>query len=463
VYCNCTCTTTLYYLSLLVSPVSNSELLFEQALGGIASPDPCNSIMSGDGPFEWLAGGLFFGKKHSQGPLSRIESSKDALELLKGIDTSISHVQEEEIPPKEIGDTVTEDLDDPGKLTNEASLLEARLERLRFLLYDERRIPRDAGSYTGSTSTVMGATVAALTSAELSELLPKLVDKIGALPFESRKHVAAIFNYLLVAGSKGSDADVFFPLTATFVEYMKVHLGQVLSSIMSGLEAAQKRGQVDLGLHYNSMYRSCLRHPSLYRRIVGSSVSSRQYVFPFLDVYVHESNFEVSSDAMETLRLLFTGGVNEISNTVQQEEMSSIAAEFLLRDYDETWTARFNPKLLSTSANYMTRRVALQILSTILLTRSNYAVMIKFVADRKNLILIMNLLRDTSPHITLDAFHVFKVFVANPNKPDTIVQILRDNKLKLCNYLRTLHKDKEESDVQFRDEKALIISTIEAL
>ncbi|EEC51426.1 predicted protein [Phaeodactylum tricornutum CCAP 1055/1] len=77
--------------------------------------------------------------------------------------------------------------------------------------------------------------------------------------------------------------------------------------------------------------------------------------------------------------------------------------------------------------------------------------------------LVMKLLRDNSPHITWDAFHVFKVFVANPNKPQEVIKILRDNQVKLCRYLTTLHQDKEENDTQFRDEKALIITTIEAL
>jgi calcium binding protein 39 len=146
-----------------------------------------------------------------------------------------------------------------------------------------------------------------------------------------------------------------------------------------------------------------------------------------------------------------------------QKQMSEAAAEFLEREYDEIWDQRFNPKLLSDQANYMTKRMALQILSTVLLTRSNYAIMIKYVNSRSNLILVMHLLRDTSPHITLDAFHVFKVFVANPNKIPEVVKILKDNGPKLCRYLETLHQEREANDTQFRDEKALIIATIQNL
>jgi hypothetical protein len=39
----------------------------------------------------------------------------------------------------------------------------------------------------------------------------------------------------------------------------------------------------------------------------------------------------------------------------------------------------------------------------------------------------------------------------------------RDNQVKLCKYLENLHKDREAADPQFRDEKALVISTIEAI
>ena len=37
--------------------------------------------------------------------------------------------------------------------------------------------------------------------------------------------------------------------------------------------------------------------------------------------------------------------------------------------------------------------------------------MIRYISDRKNLQLIMNLLRDKSPNIQFEAFHVFKVNV----------------------------------------------------
>jgi Mo25-like len=53
--------------------------------------------------------------------------------------------------------------------------------------------------------------------------------------------------------------------------------------------------------------------------------------------------------------------------------------------------------------------------------------------------------------------------VANSNKVPDFAKILRENKVKLCRYLATLHQDNEASDTQFRNEKALVIATIDEL
>lgn len=44
----------------------------------------------------------------------------------------------------------------------------------------------------------------------------------------------------------------------------------------------------------------------------------------------------------------------------------------------------------------------------------------KFISSKDNLKTIMLLLRDKSPAIQFEAFHVFKVFVANPKKPPEV-------------------------------------------
>lgn len=71
---------------------------------------------------------------------------------------------------------------------------------------------------------------------------------------------------------------------------------------------------------------------------------------------------------------------------------------------------------------------------------------------------MMNLLRDKSANIQFEAFHVFKVFVANPKKPADITQILINNREKLILYLQKFQNEKE--DEQFVEEKTLLIKTL---
>lgn len=461
---------------------------YETSSAASAAKTNSYSKQTSSSPFEWLSGGLFFGvggNKSKGGSLEGIDTSKDPLSLLTGVQKNLNTIlslqqqqsqqQAAESAAEDGGNNsniiinnkavaiVEEDSNDEN--INPSKFIAARLSRLRFLLYDERRITSSPDSRNNrnsnnntSTPAVAAATLQSLTSENLNDLMPRLIENLSALPFESRKHVAAVFNYMLVCGLDGTDADMYKPVMMNYCTYVESIYDRIMSVIVKGHEAIG-----DIALHFGSMYRSCLMHPSLYRQLVGTTERAQQYVFPFMDTYVNLPNFDVSSDAMESLRLVILAGADTIQDEQSQQRMAEIASQFLIRDYDAIWDERFNPKLLSDTASYMTRRVALQILSGVLLTRSNYAVMIKYVNSRSNLILVMHLLRDTSPHITLDAFHVFKVFVANPNKTPEITKILQDNKVKLCRYLATLHQDKEETDTQFRDEKGLIIQTIEAL
>ena len=114
--------------------------------------------------------------------------------------------------------------------------------------------------------------------------------------------------------------------------------------------------------------------------------------------------------------------------------------------------------LLGPGRNFFTRRQSLKLLAELLLDRTNFSVMMRFISSRHNLKTMMTLLIDKSKNIQFEAFHVFKVFVANPRKPPEIVAALVRNKARLVGYLETFHADR--NDPQFMDEKALIIDTL---
>jgi calcium binding protein 39 len=103
-----------------------------------------------------------------------------------------------------------------------------------------------------------------------------------------------------------------------------------------------------------------------------------------------------------------------------------------------------------------------QLLGEILLDRTNFAVMSKFISSPDNLKLMMNMLRDKSRNIQYEAFHVFKVFVANPNKARPVLDILLKNKDRLIEFLSKFQTDRTE-DEQFNDEKNYLIKQVRDL
>ena len=118
--------------------------------------------------------------------------------------------------------------------------------------------------------------------------------------------------------------------------------------------------------------------------------------------------------------------------------------------------------VLVSSQNYVTKRQSIKLLSTLLLERQNYSLMTRFVESPVHLKTFMNLLRDQARMIQYESFHVFKIFVANPNKSAAVERILIVNKSKLLRFLPTFCDDRAE-DVQFNDEKAYCVRMIDKL
>ena len=315
--------------------------------------------------------------------------------------------------------------------------LTARLDKIKTLLYEERSHSSNVVMESGYTNLnwIPSVAVGVFKSFTLSttsedsichqELFPCLLKNLPLLPFEARKSVSAIFNYLLVCGLDGIDAQQYASVSSAFANYVLNRAETIIGQLVRAHDIPfESDGHVDITLLCGSMLRSSLRHASIYSWILSDG-NCESIVFPFLDRHVHNPNFDVSSDALETVRVMFTGtatapgaagNLGDDATEEYKKTMEDIALDFLNRRYVDVIDERINKKCLLPTANYMTRRLTLQLLSTILLNRANYKVMMMYISSSKNLVTILCLLRDPSPHITLDAFQVFKIFVANPNK-----------------------------------------------
>ncbi|XP_078436959.1 mo25 family protein [Wolffia australiana] len=216
-------------------------------------------------------------------------------------------------------------------------------------------------------------------------------------------------------------------------EYLEANK-DLLDHLITGFQ------DMDIALHYGAMLRDCIRHQSIARYVLESDSMKK-----FFD-YIQLPNFDIASDAFASFKELMT-------------RHKSTVADFLSQNYD-WFFLEFNSKLLE-SGNYMTRRQAIKLLGDILMERSNSGVMVRYVSSKDHMRIMMNLLRESSKNIQMEAFHVFKLFVNNQNKPPEIISILVANKSKLIRLFTALKTDKD--DETFEEDKSLVMKEIERL
>ncbi|OVA04425.1 Mo25-like [Macleaya cordata] len=232
------------------------------------------------------------------------------------------------------------------------------------------------------------------------DVLGLFIHKLPILGWEARKDLVHCWCILLrqMVGS-----------SYCCVEYIEDHL-ELLDFLVVCYD------NKDIALNCGSMLRECIKFPTLAKYILESTS------FDLFFKYVELPNFDVASDAFTTFKDLLTKHENAVS-------------EYLTAHYEEFF--ELYEKLL-TSPNYVTRRQSLKLLSEFLLEPPNSHIMKRYILEVRYLKVMMTLLKDSSKNIQLSAFHIFKVFVANPNKPRDIIVILAKNHERLLALLHNL-------------------------
>lgn len=244
------------------------------------------------------------------------------------------------------------------------------------------------------------------------------------MDFEQRKDATYIFITLL-----NRECLSRYP-TAEFLANEKKTISELLNGYQDTATA----------LNCGQILRECIKHQSLTKIIFQSPE-----FWMFFD-FVESPVFDIAADTFQTFRELLTTN-------------KTVVYDFLSENYEKFFDRYL--KLLN-SNNYVNRRQSLRLLSDLLLDRTNFNVMTRFVAVAENLKIIMILLRDKSRNIQFEAFHVFKVFVANPKKSKSVKDILTKNKEKISVFLENFQVDRKDDD-QFHDERAFLISQIRQL
>lgn len=285
------------------------------------------------------------------------------------------------------------------------------------------------------------------------DFLYALAHSLHLLPFEGRKDSQTIFCTMLRFRPPGSTAEISPALAYVTDERPEViielcrgynHIESVMPCGVVLREIVKNEDVAQIILCDESQENEpAIRLNMIDENKPASGIGVFWDFFPCID----KAAFEVSADAFSTFREIIT-------------KHKSIVPKYLSVNF-ELFFDRYHNQLIA-SNSYVTKRQSIKLLGEILLDRANYAVMTAYVDRGKHLKICMNLLRHDRKMVQYESFHVFKVFVANPNKSDEVVRILTQNRDRLLKFLPTFLDDRTEDD-QFNDEKAFIIRQIELL
>ncbi|GLE03752.1 hypothetical protein PINS_up012654 [Pythium insidiosum] len=251
-------------------------------------------------------------------------------------------------------------------------------------------------------------------------LIPKV---LSAMTFETRKYVSHVFRAIIIQDLEG------------FVEFV-ADRPEILKWLVEGYKDNAT------ALICGSMLRHCFDHEVLAALFLNEMPVE-------LEVLVHvaktNANFDIAADAFTSVSKLLL-------------EHKKVASSCL----ESSFTRIFSQlNGLLTSPSYVTKRQALQLLAELLLDPINFQVMQRYVSSKDNLKDVMLLLRQPSHALRMDAFHVFKIFVANPNKSQEVETLLMRNREKLLNFVRDFGKNETSRD--FQQERSLLVFTLQRM
>ncbi len=259
----------------------------------------------------------------------------------------------------------------------------------------------------------------------LNDALGQLVEDLILLDEDSRKDVAAVLSTLLRLSQ----------MEIQVIDYLCTR-PHAISFLLRGPEQKDP----SLVLIIGAILRECIRHEALASKVLNNPLFWNYFQ------YAQAGSFENATDAFSTLHDLLT-------------THKKLAGEFFANNLPR-FISQINS--LVGSGNYVTKRQSIKLLAHLMLQRSNYILMTNYVDSPENLKLIMILLGDRSKNIQYEAFHVFKVFVANPKKYKPVADILIKNRDKLLTFLTNFNPERRD-DAVFNEERQYLIHQIQEL
>mmetsp|Transcript_33447 Transcript_33447/g.53912 ORF Transcript_33447/g.53912 Transcript_33447/m.53912 type:complete len:432 (-) Transcript_33447:44-1339(-) len=319
-------------------------------------------------------------------------------------------------------DTILDAKTTEEKKTKSFNKLENNLKDMTIMLYGD-----------GETQVNDTKITKLLNEVKVSSLVTRLVMNIHDLGFEIPKTISKILCYWLHDEERANMA----------IDYFKVNT-QLIPHLISHFE------REEVYLPCSEVVKEALIHPELLKPFLPEKSDSDNIIFKVLN-YVAMKDLAFSAEAYGMLDAIINCKLSK-EHTISKDketEHKKIVAKWLNSNYDGFWKKVHT--FMEPNGSHLMIEQMLKLVYHILKNHRNYYVMIKYINDASNLTRIMRLLRVRNKKIQVMAFNVFKIFVANPQKDQSIIDILLPNREKIAKFFKTLGED-EELDGQFEDD-----------
>jgi calcium binding protein 39 len=296
-----------------------------------------------------------------------------------------------------------------GKRDEHLARINKNFTRMTDILYK-----RKEGDETSSRAVQLA------TDISRADFIPIGFGALQILPVEQRKQFTNIFTGAIALPVNGG-----FPVAG----WVAAH-AEWLDQLLGFYDFPE------LAVCAGEMLRICTKHEPLAQLLQAPERLDRLFS------HFTEAHFDVSADSFATFREL-------ILNAPQ--------ADTFLRENRQAIVDRLHATLVET--NYAPCRQTLKLLGEIIMTFDDFQD--RYLTDERNLITMMKLMVSTYKNISMEAFHIFKLFVAKEDKPEPILKILRNNSEKLVQFLGNLLDGMEDREIQ--QEKDFLIGELSAL
>eukprot|EP01084_Bolivina_argentea_P227958 385087_1 len=275
-------------------------------------------------------------------------------------------------------------------------------------------------------------------------LFLQLTINLSNLHFDAQKQSCDILNYIIRRCNKNKSHQYINSKTD------RHNQNQIVSALFDQYEqhASSTLHEMAKRKEFTNMLLNIVQIPYKYTNSQNGYQDGHQSKHIVEQLFELSENkcFNVSMNAYKTLYQLLINGHKEY-----------------VRQYlNNNFSVVFNGinKLIKKD-HFVTQKQFLFLLRDLLTGKGNFEILKRYTSKKDNLAIIMNLMKKCKQNsISYEAYHIFKIFIANPNKDKDIMVILWKNKQKLVDLLVNFHENKIRDDEQFGEDKSVVIQCI---